>query len=62
MEGLNIQVKNNYEIIQIRYVFLIVLVFIFFSCSKLFITSGKKEKTKNNYDAAAFNEVYVEGT
>ena len=46
---------------KLSYVSLTFLVLIFFSCSKSFITSGKKKETKNNYNAAAFNEVYVEG-
>jgi tetratricopeptide (TPR) repeat protein len=42
------------------YIFLTFLVLSFSSCSKNFITSGTKGKTKLNYDSAAFNEVYVE--
>jgi len=45
---------------KFSYIFLTFLVLSFSFCSKNFITSGTKGKTKLNYDSAAFNEVYVE--
>jgi tetratricopeptide (TPR) repeat protein len=46
---------------KIGYIFLVCSILNLSSCTKNFMTSTTKGRLKANYDAAAFNEVYVEG-
>ena len=45
---------------KICYIFLVCSILNLSSCTKNFMTSSTKGRLKENYDAAAFNEVYVE--
>ena len=45
---------------RIGYFFLAFIVISFSFCSKSLIPSGKSQKSEAGFDAAAFNEIYVE--